>query len=206
MKSLTSEIDRVLAGDDPRETTQILLRVSDEVNWQLLRQHPPDSRNDFFLKLWRFLLFSASHSDTNVRLSTYRTTGAFLLKVTPYYPSALQSTFADLATASTIDNIRSSGVIASAFAFISNFKAPAFLHDFVLDVPVFHHFSNSDPVFSAHLAPIIRHLGRLGMDWMRTLLHCFIEKVISNSDHYLELAICAIIKHNPLFLMRDLLA
>jgi hypothetical protein len=170
MESLIREIDRALAEDNPRETTQILLRIRDKVNWQLLRQDPPDSQDSSFQKLWRFLLFSASHPDTNVRLSAYRTTGAFLLKVTPYYPAALQSTFADFATASTIDDIRSSGVIASAFAFILNFKAPPFLHDFVLEVPVFHHFSNSDPVFSAHLAPIIHHLGRLGMDWMQTLL------------------------------------
>lgn len=205
MEEISSEIEACKSvSAEPADITRVLARLQDEINWQFLRPYPTLDRENFFTRLWNFLLFTASHSNTSVRLAAYRTTGAFLLKVTPYYPKEIMNTFSDIALASTID-MKSSAIIASSFAFISNFTALPYLQDFLHKTPVFHHFSISDSIFSEHLSQIIRNLGRLGDEWLLTLLHCFLEKVITSKDRYLILSIAEIIKHSPLKLMNELL-
>ncbi|OHS94352.1 hypothetical protein TRFO_11215 [Tritrichomonas foetus] len=205
MEEISSDIEACKSPSiEPTEITRVLVRLQNEINWQFLRPYPMLDRENFFTRLWNFLLFSAAHSNTSVRLAAYRTTGAFLLKVTPYYPNEIMKTFADIALASTID-MKSSAIIASSFAFISNFNALPYLEDFLRKTPVFHHFSISNPIFSDHLAPIIRNLGRLGIDWLCTLLHSFLEKAVHSTDRYLILSITAIVKHDPIKLMNELL-
>ena len=190
---------------EPGEITRCLVCLQNELNRHFMMANRQDL-NSFLSSLWAFLLYAGSHSNTSVRLSAYRTTGVFLLRVTPYFPGEVQSTFSDMATASTLSqDIKSSAIIASSFAFVSNFNAFPYLDGFLHKNPVFHHFSIGDAIFSDHLASIIRNLGRLGIEWLTGLLHSFLQKLEHSSDRYLILAIAAVIKHDPLKLMSELL-
>lgn len=205
MEGISSEMEACKSPSvEPSEITRVLARLQNEINWQFLQPYSKTDRENFFIRLWNFLLFTAAHTNTSVRLAAYRTTGAFLLKVTPYYPNEIMKTFSIITISSTID-LKSSAIIASSFAFISNFTASPYLNDFLRRTPVFHHFSISDPIFSEHLSQIIRNLGRLGTDWLCTLLHCFLKQVINSNDRYLILSITEIVKHDPLKLMNELL-
>jgi hypothetical protein len=123
--------------------------------------------------VWKFLLFAAANPSSSIRLSAYQTTGSFLLQLTPYFPVQIQRTFSHVSMLTTID-LKSSAIIASAFAFISRGIAFPFLGDFLDSTPVFHHFAISDPIFSEHLSSIVANLGNLGLDWYHTLLHSFL--------------------------------
>ena len=205
MDEISSDIEACKSPSaEPSDISRVLLRLQQEINWQFLRPYSVLDRENFIRRLWNFLLFAAAHANTSIRLGAYRTTGAFLLKIAPYYQNEIIETFQDICTDSTKD-MKSSAIIASSFAFISNFTALPYLQDFLKKTPVFHHFSFTDQTFSDHLAPIIRNLGRLGIEWLTTLLHSFLEKAGTSNDRYLILAISAIIKHDPLKLMNELL-
>lgn len=190
---------------DPTELCHFMTLLQRNINRKFLEKQSSGG-DKFFASLWNFLLHAGLHSNTSVRLAAYRTAGVFLLKATPYFPKQIQRTFSDMATTSTLTlDMKSSAIIASAFAFVSNFNALPYLDAFVHQNPVFHHFSNGDPIFSDHLASIIRNLGRLGIEWMTGLLHSFLQQLGYSSDRYLILSIAAVVKHAPLPLMNELL-
>jgi hypothetical protein len=134
---------------------------------------------------WHFFLFSAAHPDSSIRLASYQTTGAFLLKLNRYFPHQLQRTFSDISTQTAVD-LKSSAIIPSVFAFISNTVAIPYLEAFLETTPVYHHFATSDPLFSEHLTSIISNLGDLGLDWYRILLHSFLLSVPQSKDQFLR--------------------
>jgi hypothetical protein len=124
--------------------------------------------------------------------------------MTPYFPRQIQWTFSHVSMLTTID-LKSSAIIASAFAFISRVIAFPFLRNFLDSTPVFHHFALSDPIFSEHLSSIVSNLGNLGLDWYRTLLHSFLTGAAASRDQALLRTIVAIVRHHPADLMREVL-
>ena len=186
------------------DITRVLIRFQNDINAQFFNNLSKTDLYSVFQEVWKFLLFTASHKSSSVRLLSYRSTGYFLLKLTPYFNLLVQKTFSDLSMVATID-IKSSAIIASAFAFISNRISLPYLDAFLDNTPVFHHFTISDPIFSEHLSAIITNLGELGNDWFLTLLHSFLSIYENSSDRYLMKSIASVIKHNPSLLMNDYL-
>jgi hypothetical protein len=128
---------------------------------------PDDDVRILLREIWNFFLFSASHPSSNVRLAAYQATGSFLLKLSPYLGRQIQATFSEVSTMTTID-LKSSAIIASAFAYMSKTVALPRLVHFINSTPVFHHFTVADSLFSEHLASIISNLGLLGIEWFST--------------------------------------
>ncbi|OHT14401.1 hypothetical protein TRFO_15175 [Tritrichomonas foetus] len=188
----------------PNDITKLLFKCQTEINAQLFNKIMPDELENCFKEVWRFLLYAASHTSSSVRLSAYRATGAFLLKLTPYYNSIISKTFSDISMGATID-IKSSAIIASSFAFISSRIALPYLDEFLNSTPVFHHFTISDPIFSEHLSSIISNLGELGNEWFSTLLHSFLSIYETSTDRYLMKSITSVINHDPQYLMNEYL-
>ena len=205
MEDLRTSIARAQQGDATASEIQaVLLLVQRELNYACLRTHGVEAVESLLGEIWRFLLFSASHSTSSVRLSSYRATGIFLLKITPYFPRQIQNTFSKVSEGSTVD-LKSSAVIAASFAFISQTVALPYLEQFLDTTPVYHDFAISDPIFSEHLGAIISHIGNVGLDWFRTLLHSFLALVATSADRYLLWSIVAIVKHHPYELVCEIL-
>ncbi|OHT13965.1 hypothetical protein TRFO_15734 [Tritrichomonas foetus] len=186
------------------EVSRLLFKYQSEMNAQFFQSFSDPEKDLIFKEIWKFLLFSASHSSSSVRLAAYRLTGSLLLKLHPYFADQLQSSFSDVSMVATID-IKSSAIIASSFAFISARINLPFLDTFLDSTPVFHHYTISDPIFSQHLSSIISNLGELGYDWFSTLLHSFLNLTRTSSDRYLIKSIYAVIQHDPINLFNDVL-
>ncbi|KAK8842867.1 hypothetical protein M9Y10_025733 [Tritrichomonas musculus] len=193
-----------LESASPTDITLTLLRFQTEINALFFHGWKTDNIHEAFQEIWKFFLFAASHSQSGVRLASYRATGAFLLKLSPYYTFVIQNTFSDMSMVATID-VKSSAIIASSFAFISSRISLPYLGKFLDNTPVFHHFTISDPIFSEHLSSIITNLGELGFDWFSTLLHSFLALTETSNDRYLMKSITAVISHDPINLMNDFL-
>lgn len=193
-----------LEGAQPNDIVQVLLQIQKDVNVAFLSTQSPDYVTFLVGEIWRFLLFAAAHSVSSVRLASYRATGIFLLKITPFYPDVVKSTFSDVSMQATID-LKSSAIIAASFAFISRTISLPSLEKFLNVTPVYHDFASSDPIFSEHLASIISNIGELGFDWFQTLLHSFLALVGTSTDRYLLKSIAAIVKHYPMQLMNEIL-
>jgi hypothetical protein len=202
---LLTLIDGSCRADVPTsELNRLLLQSCTELNFSYFRTFAPDALGAAFKSVWTFFIFAGSQSSSDVRLSSYRAAGSFLLKVGPYFPTEIQQTFSDASMLTTID-LKSSPIIASVFAFISNKIALPFLPTFLDSTPVYHHFANSDSLFSEHLPGIISTLGRLGLAWFETLLHSFLKLVPASKDQFLVRSIAAIVKHHPIPLMKQIL-
>ena len=182
----------------------VLLQIQKSVNFALFRNLPLEQIESVLGEIWKFLLFSAAHSASSIRLASYRATGIFLLRITPYFPQQVQRTFSKVSEGSTVD-LKSSAVIAASFAFISRTVALPYLERFLDTTPVYHDFAISDPIFSEHLGAIISNIGNVGLDWFRTLLHSFLALVATSTDRYLLHSIVAIVKHHPVELVSDIL-
>lgn len=179
---------------DTDTTMNALSQIQQNVNVKFFSSFEEPQIIDYFTSIWKFLLFAANSNNVTVRLSTYRTTGFFLLKNTPYFAHEITKSFSEVATQSTIE-IKSSIILASSFAFICNLIPESFLQDFVENTPVFHHFTISDPVFSDHLATVISNLKRLEYDWMRSLLLTYLDVLDPQSERYLYKSISACVKN-----------
>jgi len=183
------------------EVTNLLVGIQNDVTYKFFRGCTNEQIQNGITEIWKFLLFAASSSVSSVRLSSYRATGSFVIKISPYYPEMINNTFSDVAMFSTID-IQSSAILAATFSFITNIIPTQHLQQFLDKTPVFHHFAISDPIFSEHLATIIGRLKRLGYPWMHTLLCSFMESIHKSSDRYLFKSISSIVSHYPIPLMK----
>lgn len=186
------------------DITNLLVLFQKNINAKFFVKSNDIRIEEVFKEIWKFFLFAANHSASSVRLSSYRATGAFLLKMSPYYTYIVQKSFSDISMIATID-IKSSAIIASSFAFISSRIALPYLDEFLNSTPVFHHFAVSDPIFSQNLSSIIANLGELGFDWFSTLLHSLLNLPNSSHDRHLMKSITAVILHDPINLMNDFL-
>lgn len=186
------------------EISRILYQLQNELNAQYFVPFSEVEKEIAFKEIWELLLYSASHSSSSVRLSAYRLTGCFLLKLQPYYTIQIQNTFSDVSMKATID-IKTSAIIASSFAFLSSRISLPYLNSFIDTTPVYHHFTISDPIFTEHLSSIISNLGELGFDWFQTLLYSFLKYFQTSSDRYLIKSIAAVIKHDPISLFNETL-
>lgn len=218
---LLSSFQRCIDSDSPSSSiTHLLVMSQAQITPNLFDNYSSQSIAKSFTEIWRFFLFCASNPSSSVRLLCYRATGSFLLKMMRHFPVLVQKTFSDITMESTID-VKSSGIIAGSFAFISKNVGTPFLEQFLDMTPVFHHLTISDSMFSEHLPSIISNLGDLGVDWYRTLLHSFLEvyfnlnssnndclktynNTISSNNNILK-SISEIIKHNKVILMNEVL-
>lgn len=189
---------------DQSEITNLLLYIQTNINQAYFAKFPQQESERIFTEIFKFLLFAASHNASNIRLTSYRSTGLFLLKITPYYTRSMWKIFSDVAMQSTID-IKSSSILASSFAFISNEIPLHTLEKFCDTTPIFHHFTISDPIFSEHLASIISKLKRMGLEWMQTLLHSFLTLIQMKNERFLFKSIAAIVTHYPNVLMKEVI-
>ena len=187
----------------PSDITHLLFEFQTEVTVKHFSEQRLNIKDDFF-SLFQFFAFAAAHDSPTVRLASYRATGAFLLNFFPYFPEEIQSTFSDFSMASTID-LRSTGIIAASFAFITKFIAIPNLQPYLDITPVFHHFTSSDPTFTEYISVIVSNLGNLNSDWFNTLLHSFLEKTLVSNERYLFKAISAIVNHRQDELLPELL-
>ena len=152
---------------------------------------------DYLRLAWKLLINESSNDSSSIRLASYRATGAFLTRITPFYPEMMHVSFSDVCLLSTID-VKSSAIIASSFAFISNYLAPPFLQKFLKSTPVVHHFACDNQVFAEHLEVIIKQLGHLGIDWLKNLLMYLLNKLDEEIEsRYLIKSIVVIIGHHP---------
>ncbi|OHT04979.1 hypothetical protein TRFO_27427 [Tritrichomonas foetus] len=178
------------------DVNKILYNFQHQVNAFVFTRYKIVDVPEIFRNIWKLLLTTAGNQSSTTRLASYRATGAFLTRVTPYYPAIIHESFSDVTMLVTID-VKSSAIIASSFAFISTYIAAPSLPKFLNSTPVFHHFSSNDPAFSEHLAVIISNLGHLGTEWLKNLLHFFLERIEESQSRYLIRAVSAIIGHDP---------
>ena len=199
-KEKESFVNSIQIGLNPstpnNEVNKILYNFQHQVNAFIFTKYQLAEIPDIFRLIWKLLLTTAGNQSSTTRLASYRATGAFLTRVTPYYPDKVHESFSDVAINATID-FKSSAIIASSFAFLSTFFAAPLLPKFIKTTPVFHHFSSNDPAFSEHLAVIISNLGHLGTEWLKNLLQFFLERVEDSQSRYIIRAVSAIIGHNP---------
>ncbi|OHT01486.1 hypothetical protein TRFO_31671 [Tritrichomonas foetus] len=232
MDDISSEIEACKSPTaDHSEIVRVLVRLQTEVNWQFLRPYSKLDIENFLTRFWNFILFASAYSNTSVRLSAYRTSGVFLLKITPYYPFLMQKTFLEAISTenkasasspkppnftqsppessknpiSSPADQKSASIIVAAFSFLSNFVATPYINEFLKKINVFKYFPAIDQTFSDRTAPIIKNLGRLGKNWLKQLLITFLENGVKPSDRPVILAITEIIKHEPIFLVNELL-
>lgn len=202
-KSITEAIKPSTSNIDLNRT---LYNFQHTVNAFFFTQFKVTDIPNLFKTIWKFLLTAANSQSATTRLASYRATGAFLTRVTPFYPALVHESFSEVALLVTID-FKSSAIIASSFAFISRYIANPFMKKFINSAPVFHHFCSDDPAFSEHLPTIISNLKHLGTDWMKNLLQFFLEKIDESSlaSRYLIKAVSAIVGHNPKFYIQQIL-
>lgn len=158
---------------------------------------------DDFKNIWKSLLITSANSSSTIRLASYKATGIFLTKITPYYPNEVCKSFSEIALEATI-TAHNSAIIASSFAYITRFIAPLYLEKFLKSTPVFHHFSFVDPSFSEYIAQIITNSEHLGKDWLKILLHSLLERIESNENRHLSKAVAAIVNHDPYVMFNEL--
>lgn len=180
-----NDITKVIYNFQHQISSSLFSKYSDEIILKIFKDI-----------IWIFLLNNAGSPSSSTRLAAYHATGAFLTRITPYYPQLIYNSFMDITKQMTVD-VKSSAVIASSFAFISTYVAEPFLASFLSSTPVFHHFATSDPSFSEHLAVIISKLGHLGTQWMENLLQYFLERISEKQDRYIIRAIAAIVSNDP---------
>lgn len=204
MDDISTEIVNSKSSSDHQNISRILIRLQDEINCQFLRQYSQSDNEKFLSQLWAFILEASSDQNTSIRLSAYRTTLTLLLKITPYYPSLIQKTFFNSIATIEIDP-KTSQIVIAAFSFISNFTPIPFLNH-ILDIyPIFQNFTSIDSTFSDHIGPIIKNLGRIGIQNLEKLLLLYLEKGVKPQDRHLILAVTEIIKHDPPFFIGELL-
>jgi hypothetical protein len=64
-------------------------------------------------------------------------------------------------------------------------------------LPVFHHFTSSDPSLSERIPIIVSKLGHLRRDWLKDLLHFFLHRIGESSARYMVKSVAAIVDHSP---------
>ena len=190
-----------LETSQPSELKKVLLKSQSDLNHLLFAGQSPDAINSSLKSVWKFFLFAASNAPSSLKTTVYRAAGSFLLKVTPYYPVEVRKAFSEVSTVLT----KGSGLVACSFAFLSTTVALPALEEFLDSTSVYHNFTVADPVFQEHLVAIIRRLGRLSVDWFRTMLHRFLPLIVPGSDRSVMKVIAALVEHYPVELMKEVL-
>lgn len=205
MDEILTEIENANSPSSDHSTiSNILIRLQNEINSQFLRPYSQSDNENFLSKFWAFILEVGSNPNTSIRISAYRTTITFLLKITPYYPSLIQKTF--FASIRMIEiNAKNVQIVIAAFSFISNFTPIPFLNHILENSDILQDFTLIDSTFSDHIGPIIKNLRRISKEWLNKLLFLFLEKGVKPQDRHLILAVTEIIKHDPIFFINELL-
>jgi hypothetical protein len=130
-----------------------------------------------------------------VRLSVPPAIGWFLIKLTPYCPEQMLSSFFNSIPSVYDQSI--SPIVIAVYAFLSRIVAPPFHSQYFQFSAIAPHFSVDVATFSEHIAPIIESLHHLGIEWLHELLLHLIKQISSSPSSHLIHAISTLISFDP---------
>jgi hypothetical protein len=167
--------------------------------------YSPAGRLASFTDIWRLFLQTACDSSSSIRLAAFRAASAFLTRLLPYFPEAVHRSFADAVLQTAID-IKSSALVAAAFTLLSSRVAKPYLRESLHSLPVFHHFTSTEPTFADQFPIIISKLGHVGNDWLKYLLQFFLKRIVDESAGYILMkSAAAIVAHFPPLFLKEVL-
>ncbi|OHT13931.1 hypothetical protein TRFO_15829 [Tritrichomonas foetus] len=206
MKAIVRRLVEGTSPDkSPHDITASLSLFQQEINIHKLYSAEEDQIDLLLKTIWTQLLTCSASQNVSVRVAAYTATSNFLLKLMPYYPLKMRTTFSDVAIQFSGESQNSLLLIAS-FAFISHFISPANVDDFLSATPIFHHFITNECISSDHLSNIIHNLdSHLSNDWFKNLLLAFINLNNHNPSRHITKAVSALIQKNPDVLMKEIL-
>jgi hypothetical protein len=199
-----SGLSDVVADLSAMDLIAYLFRFRSEMFAAQFRKLPDAELKEVLANIWKLILAAVANPSSAIRLSGDRAAAAFLTRLLPYCPAAIHESFQDAALMTTIE-ITSSVVMASTFGVVSSYIAKAFLARAFHSLPVFHHFTSSDPSLSETIPIIISKLGHLRRDWLKDLLHFFLHRIGESSTRYMVKSVAAIVDHSPSLFLSEVI-
>lgn len=149
------------------------------------------------------ILKFTEHQDASVRVTSYSILGALLLCVAPFDPNLFIRAFG-VATGKTHASSRSSIAVINMFIHLSRFVSPVRLQEFIILVPVAHHFKADVTDFLKFLPQIIPEMKDLPISFHQSLLRTLIFSCSRKLNSNFTGAVSALItlnkpKHVPYF-------
>jgi hypothetical protein len=201
---LISSLPGALDEAQGTDLNGFLYKFRREVTAAQFKKYSEAERPERFRQVWQFLLTTAGHASSTIRLASHRATGSFLTHIVPHFPDVMLGTFADVAGLTKFDP-KSSAVIASSFAFLSTFVARPFLPRSLNTMAIVEHFASPDVTFAEGLPGIISKLGHLGVDWLTHLLRNCLRHIEDASARFVIKAVSAIIGHDAAVFLNEVL-
>jgi hypothetical protein len=203
---LLSSLQDVIDPQTPQsEISKSFIRFQKEISLESFSLYP--TRDDLvspFRVLWQIFLEAARSPSTTVRLAVPRAVGWFLLKLTPYCPDQMISSFFQ-----GIRHVRpdpfTSPIVIAVYLFLSRTVAPPFLPASFAFENVKHHFLIDSSTFSEHTVTAIDAFGHLGLAWMRELLQHFLANFPSVPSRHIVRALTALISYYPADFLKDVI-
>ena len=206
MQAVVDElINGTLPEKSPHDVVSSLSSFKQQINVEKFRSIDNTFINRILKNIWTILLTCSASQSSSIRVAAYSATSVFLLKLMPYYPSKMRTTFTNVAEQFSSDSQNSLLLIAS-FAFMSHFIAPMCLEDFLSATPIYHHFVSEQCVNSEHLSNIISNLSsNISIEWFKMLLLALLNSYNNKQGFQLMKGIAEIIKKEPNYLLNEIL-
>ena len=204
MEEIISKLEELSKTNESQDIIAELMRFQSIICSKVFENIEHEQRQNQFQRLLAVFLVLANNQNSSVRLTTCSTITTFLMKVNPYYPRNLRKSFTEVTNVFDLDS-SSSSIIVAIFAFITNFIAPQYLHDFLDSTPIFHHFFQISALSSERLASIITNITWLGDDWFTTVFAAFIQQALKQCSRNTLCALLSLFNRSPKTLLRVLL-
>ena len=206
MKKIVEKLEAGTSNEksSPSDLCKALCDFQTDVSPVLCIGVKEDLLSGLFRKIWEILFKCSASQSSTVRMTTYSTTSMFLLKLGPFAPLLLRSTFGDATMAHAVEH-SSSVLVIAVFSFLSHFVAPVQLETFLEKTQIFHQFVCQESITSEHLPNIVNNLGNLSIEWFQGLLLALLGANKAQESRMVIKAIGSVVKRNPEVLMNCLL-
>lgn len=205
METIISALKRGIASDKSEtEVARALLQFQKEIDPSSCKKMGREEIISYFEEIWNILLQCSNNPATSIRLSTYQAVSAFLIKMTPFYTRQMKISFSSVVSNGPLEP-KTSVILSSSFAFLSNFIAGHALQVFLESTPIFHHFIVSESLYSEYLSNAISNLADVGIDWFKNLLSAFLVHNQSNPSRQVMKAIASIVSRKPKELLKEII-
>ncbi|OHS99682.1 hypothetical protein TRFO_08323 [Tritrichomonas foetus] len=160
--------------DSSQETQKLIVEMQSFLNLSTFKDMKHEYRSRIFKEFWSFLFYSTRYSgNSTIRLSIIRTTALFIFQLISFYPTRIETAFADVLAEYAIDTLTATVAVPS-YAILSYHQSPVTQDSFVSRCPVFHHICRKEAL--DYFPNTLSHFDHLKPEWHQSVLTNLLSK------------------------------
>lgn len=200
IKNLILELTNCLLPNfNTQEIAKKLTQFQDEITVQLFEHLETPEIISSLEEIWSAIFSIYAQSQTSIRIVVSKVCGAFLFKLTSFFPDELEVSLVHSIKKTTPSVHSKSGIlIFASLEYILHYTSPPFIRSIVRTTPIIELITDNEVLNSEHISDLMENFPIKDSSWFESLLKEFSSKISQTQNSRMIIkVIAAIILHSP---------